>query len=147
MFKVDPRKREQRDVSIDQALERSSDVSNLTGDGLDKLAVVAALPESDRAVLKLAAVLFRKVEVNDKDKASAEKDQAHVNEDLERIRQHLTALGDKSGSPAGANPLVARILELEDRLAKTRKRLEDLETERQKQMDAVTAELKKLAAR
>jgi hypothetical protein len=147
MFKVDPRKREQRDVSIDQALERSSDVSNLTGDGLDKLAGVAALPESDRAVLKGAAVLFRKVETNDKDKASAEKDQAHVNEDLERIRQHLTALGDKSGGSAGANPLVARILELEDRLAKTRKRLEDLEAERQKQMDAVTAELKKLATR
>jgi hypothetical protein len=147
LFKVDPRKRVDRDVSIDEALERTSNVSNLTGDGLDKLSVLTVLAESDRAVLKASAALLRKVEANDKDKAALEKDQAHVNEDLERVRQHLTALGDKSGAAAGANPLVTRILELEDRLGKTRKRLEDLETERQKQMDAVTAELKKLATK
>jgi hypothetical protein len=147
IFRVDSRSRVERVVSIDEALERSSVVQNLSGDGLEKLGAAPALPDSDRAVLKSAAGLFRKVEASDKEKAATEKDVEHVGEDLERIRQHLSALGDKSGSPAGANPLVTRILQLEDRLSRARKRGEDLDSERERQVDAVTAELKKLAAR
>jgi hypothetical protein len=144
MFRVEPQKREERDVTIDEGLERSSGISNLTADALEKLAATTTLSDAERAPLRSASALLRKVEATDRDKSAADKDMTHITEDLDRIRQHLTALGDKSGSPAGANPLVTRILDLEDRLAKVRKRTEDLDAERAKQMDLVSAELAKL---
>jgi hypothetical protein len=145
IFRVEPRKREARDVAIDEALERGSAISNLSSEGLEKLAAAATLGDAERSVLRSAAALLRKVEVIDRDKSATDRDMEHITGDLDRIREHLTALGDKSGSPAGANPLVVRILNLEDKLSKARKRSEDLDAEHEKQLDAVTSELRKLA--
>ncbi len=67
-----------------------------------------------------------------------------IGSDLERLRQHLTALGDKSGSPAGANPLVTRILETEDALEELREKVRALEAQRddaRDQLRTVLAEL------
>jgi hypothetical protein len=60
------------------------------------------------------------------------------------MREHLAALGDKSGSPAGANPLVARILQLEDALSQLRRQLETLDQEQSQKLGAVADELEKL---
>jgi hypothetical protein len=144
VFRVEPGPEGRRRVEIEEALERSTEVAGLDARRLRALAEASALPDADRATLKAAATLFDVVELGDKAKVDAERDVTRVEKDLERVRGHLSALGDKSGSPAGTNPLVARILELEDRLSAARSKIERLAEARAKDLLAVGAELDKL---
>ncbi|WP_437732473.1 hypothetical protein [Sorangium sp. So ce1335] len=144
VLRVGPRSKLAREVTIDEALQRSYDVRSLSARALREKADVAALPAEGRATLGAAARLFEEVEKTDRDAAAERASIDRIEKDLARLREHLEALGDKSGSPAGANPLVVRILALEDELSGARRRVEQLEAQREARLAAVKGELERL---
>ncbi|MGK3999596.1 hypothetical protein [Sorangium sp. So ce1024] len=144
VLRVGPRSELAREVTIDEALQRSYDVRSLSARALRDKADVAALPAADRATLGAAARLFEEVEKTDRDAAAERASIDRIEKDLARVREHLEALGDRSGSPAGANPLVVRILALEDELSGARRRVEQLEAQREARLAAVKGELERL---
>ncbi|WP_437966306.1 hypothetical protein WMF04_43000 [Sorangium sp. So ce260] len=144
VLRVGPRSKLEREVTIEEALQRSVAVSSLSARALREKSDVAALPAADRVTLGAAAKLFEDVEQTDKATAAETSNIARIEGDLARLREHLEALGDKSGSPAGANPLVVRILALEDELSGARRRVEQLEAQREARLEAVKAELGRL---
>lgn len=144
VLRIGPRSKLEREVTIDEALQRSHDVRSLSSRALRSGADVAALSAADRAALGAAARLFEEVEKTDREKAAESSSIDRIEKDLARLREHLEALGDKSGSPAGANPLVVRILALEDELSAARRRLEQLEAQREARLAAVRGELERL---
>ncbi|KYF79442.1 hypothetical protein BE11_12665 [Sorangium cellulosum] len=144
VLRIGPRGKLEREVTIDEALQRSHDVRSLSSRALRSAADVAALPAEGRAALGAAARLFEEVEKTDREKAAESSSVDRIEKDLARLREHLEALGDKSGSPAGANPLVVRILALEDELSGARRRLEQLEAQREARLAAVKGELERL---
>jgi hypothetical protein len=75
-----------------------------------------------------------------------------VQEDLERLREHMKALGGgEKGAGAGAGtaaaPLVKRVIEAEDRLEASRKNKDAALKELEKKREAVREILGKLAPR
>lgn len=144
VLRIGPRSKLEREVTIDEALQRSHDVRSLSSRALREKADVAALTAADRAALGAAARLFEEVEKTDREKAAESASIGRIEKDLARLREHLEALGDKSGSPAGANPLVVRILALEDELSGARRRLEQLEAQREARLASVKGELDRL---
>ncbi|WP_437632372.1 hypothetical protein [Sorangium sp. So ce854] len=144
VLRVGPRSKLAREVTIDEALQRAHDVRSISARALREKADVAALPAADRATLGAAARLFEEVEKTDREAAAERASVDRIERDLARLREHLEALGDKSGSPAGANPLVVRILGLEDELSSARRRVEQLEAQREARLAAVKGELERL---
>ncbi|WP_437810714.1 hypothetical protein [Sorangium sp. So ce1078] len=144
VLRVGPRSKLEREVTIEEALQRSVAVHSLSARALREKSDVAALPAADRVTLGAAARLFEDVEQTDKATAAEHSNIGRIEDDLARLREHLEALGDKSGSPAGANPLVVRILALEDELSGARRRVEQLEAQREARLAAVKAELERL---
>ena len=144
VFRLPANSKKKRSVAIDEALERSTDLGSLTSEKLKELVESAEITAHERKVLEAAAALIEAAEKKRKEKSDAEREIERLKEDLERVREHLQALGDKSGSPAGANPLVTRILELEDELSKLRRQVERLAEERKGRLDVVAKELEKL---
>lgn len=144
VLRVGPRSKLAREVTIDEALQRAHDVRSISARALREKADVAALPAADRATLGAAARLFEEVEKTDREAAAERASVDRIERDLARLREHLEALGDKSGSPAGANPLVVRILGLEDELSGARRRVEQLEAQREARLAAVKGELERL---
>jgi len=64
--------------------------------------------------------------------------------DLDRLREHLKALGSAAAGGTDGNPLLKRILETEDRLSATQKRVEILDADQEKRKDAVRKVLERL---
>jgi hypothetical protein len=109
----------------------------------------AATPRAHRKFAwgpRAAARFAEEAAQKSRDKTRAEAELARVNADLERVREHLSALGDKGGGAAGANPLVTRILALEDQLTTLRRNLDGLEADRTRQVALLSAELAQLAS-
>jgi hypothetical protein len=146
VFRIAGARRDTRVTTIDEGLERSTDVKSLTAEAVRNLVQEPAISERERSVLRSASVLLDGAAQNQKKRAGTEREISELDRDLERMRQHLQALGDKSGSPAGANPLVTRILELEDRLSKARRTVERLEEDQEKVLSAVATKLTELGA-
>lgn len=144
VFDLAKNTKKQRTLQIQEALERRTRAGSLSSERLTELAGSEALPEAHRKILEEAAGYAEDLEDNGEERRDAERDQEKVREDLERMREHLKALGDKSGSPAGNNPIVQRILDLEDDLDGAREELEDLAEERQEIIEELSAELAKL---
>ncbi|MGK3968984.1 hypothetical protein WMF38_36685 [Sorangium sp. So ce118] len=144
VLRVAPRSKLEREVTIDEALLRALDVSSLSARALREKSDVAALSAAERATLGAAAKLFDEVEKADRETATERSTIARIEKDLGRLREHLEALGDKSGSPAGANPLVVRILALEDERSGAQRRVEQLEAQREARFAAVKGELERL---
>ncbi|XXY54042.1 hypothetical protein WME91_23210 [Sorangium sp. So ce269] len=144
VLRIAPRSKLEREVTLDEALLRALDVRSLSARALREKSDVAALSAADRATLGAAAKLFDEVEKADRETATERSTIDRITKDLGRLREHLEALGDKSGSPAGANPLVVRILALEDELSGAQRRVEQLEAQREARLAAVKGELERL---
>ncbi|WP_437305184.1 hypothetical protein [Sorangium sp. So ce388] len=144
VLRVAPRSKLEREVTIDEALLHAFDVRSLSARALREKSDIAALSAAERATLGAAAKLFDEVEKAERDTATEKSTIGRLEKDLGRLRDHLEALGDKSGSPAGANPLVVRILALEDELSGAQRRVEQLEAQREARLEAVKGELERL---
>lgn len=146
VFHAKPRARGEHVLLIEEALSRSTSMDSLTSDQLERLVDSNTLPDVDRARARAALTKLRDAEATQKETVEAQAEEASIQEDLERLRGHLKALGDKSGSPAGANPLVTRILAAEDALSAAKKKIKELETRHKKQLSDVQSELSPLQA-
>jgi len=145
VFEVPARKKVERTVHTEQGLTRWTQLESTTSVALEKLANVETLPAEHRKVAAEAAERRRKVEETSEAIAKARASMEEVEKDLERLREHLKALGDEKGGGAAANPFVKRILDAEDRLAALRTRVETLEKERADHREAVRTTLRRLA--
>ncbi len=147
VFKALPGKKLERTLKIKEGLQSSTHISNLTAKRLNELSALEVLPAADRALLKEAAARIEEAEARTKENDEAKDAIEEVTKDLERLRQHLTALGDKSGQGANANPLVKRILDAEDKLTALRTKSKALEVAMADKRKAAQAVLEKLPKR
>jgi hypothetical protein len=147
VFKALPGKKLERTLKIKEGLQSSTHISNLTAKRLNELSALEVLPAADRALLKEAAARIEEAEARTKENDEAKEAIEEVTKDLERLRQHLTALGDKSGQGANANPLVKRILDAEDKLTALRTKSKALEAAMADKRKAAQAVLEKLPKR
>jgi hypothetical protein len=144
VFLAKPRARSSYSLAIAEALSRRLPTKSLESDQLRELLAADTLPAVDRARLEKAVAKVERVEAIRQEQLDAKAEKASVEEDLERLRKHLSALGDKSGSPAGGNPLVTRILSAEDALSAIRKKLKELVARESSELSAVSSELSPL---
>lgn len=139
ILEVPARERVRRALAVQQGLARIMSVERLDAELLARLAASPAVPAAKRAVLAAAADPQREFERARREQVGT---QAAINEaegDLERLRAHLAALG--GGGGAAAAPLVQRILDTEDRLARLRVEVPVREAEVARRRGALVAAL------
>lgn len=146
VFRVPARSKAERKLEIDEALQRGFSVSDLRRDDLQRMVEAESLKSVDKARLTAAMKVLEVAERISAEKSETEEDRTTTEADLERLRGHLAALGDKSGPATGANPLVTRILAAEDKLADLRKRIKELEGKHKAELEKIKAELAPLGA-
>lgn len=142
-FRAAPSSSVERKLTIVEGLRRSTRVSSITAKQLEDLASWDKVPATDRALASAAAKHLRTAEARVKERGEASEQLKEVEQDLERLRKHLEALGEKTAG-AGANPIVTRILAAEDRLAALRKKIKDLELAEQDARKLAEGVLEKL---
>lgn len=143
---VVPRGKAERSIVAVEGLSRKTPLEKLTADRLTQLAAATSLQANERAAAGEAAARQREVE---QARQAADTDRAEIAElekDLDRLREHLKALGGEKGAGAGANPFVQRILAAEDRLAAARKRLDGHERDAKARGADVRRALERLKA-
>jgi hypothetical protein len=144
VFRAEPGKKMARTLHIQEGLKRESRIEELESKRVKELATLDVIPAATRAVLVEAAARLVEAETKDKEKEEANGAITEVTADIERLRAHLTALGDKSGRGAAENPIVKRILGAEDRLTELRAKVKSLEAGAVEKRAAAKAALQKL---
>lgn len=143
VFEVPARKEVERKVHIEQGLSRTTSLRAINVELLERLAKVESLPADQRDVVKKAALRRAEVDATKEKLEENKKAVQEVEKDLERLREHLKALGGETGGVA-ANPFVKRILEAEDRLTALRSEKRKLEEEQEKRMGDLESVLEEL---
>ena len=141
VFRVPAQKKVERKLTVVERLVRRTKLDAVTAEMLRKDLASLVLSKEARDALEGAA---RAVEARDAAHAQvkrSEEEDAEVARDLERLRQDLKALGEKSGV---AGPLVARMVAAEDRVAVIRKRLEGEKAAEKARTEEARAALKKI---
>lgn len=149
IFEVPPQSRLERPVSTVEGLVTRTGYQSLSAARLQQLATVATLPAAERAVVTEAVARQKELEDAAKELDRSRAEIKKTEKDLERLREHLKALGgakDSSG-PEGGNPLVRRILEGEDKLSALSKKLDTLEGDQERRREAVKKVLERLPKR
>jgi hypothetical protein len=144
VFRAEPGKKMERTLHIQEGLKRSSRVEQLESKRVKELATLDVIPAAGRTVLAEAAARLVEAETKAKEQEEAKTAITEVTADIERLRQHLTALGDKGGRGAAENPIVARILGAEDRLTALRAKVKSLGEDAVEKRTAAKAVLEKL---
>jgi hypothetical protein len=124
VFVVPARSKAKKSLVAVEGLSRKTPADKLTAERLAQLASAPSLAGPERAAAGEAAARQRELETARKASEEHRAEIAELEKDLERLREHLEALGGEKGAGAGANPFVRRILAAEDRLSAARKRLE-----------------------
>ncbi len=139
VLEVPARERVRRALTVQQGLARVTSAEGLGAEPLARLAASPALPAAKRAVLAAAAGPQREFERARREQAGTRAAITEAEGDLERLRAHLAALG--GGGGAAAAPLVQRILDTEDRLARLRLEVPAREAEVARRRGALVAAL------
>jgi hypothetical protein len=126
VYKMAARQKASRALETVEGLSRQTAISELTHEHLTHLAEDAALTAAERALFADAAAKRQGLDDFKKGLEKTKAEVAETTKDLERLREHLKALGDKG---AANNPFVTRMLAAEDRLTKQRQKLEAGEAE------------------
>ena len=136
VFEVPARKKVERKVHTEQGLSRTTSLRAIDEALLERLGKIESLPSEQRDVVKQAALRRAEVDATKEKLEQNKKAMQEVEQDLERLREHLKALGGETGGVA-VNPFVKRILEAEDRLTALRADRRKLEEEQEKRMGDV----------
>ncbi len=141
-----------RKFTVVEGLSRSTPIDGLTGKLVHDLLAKNTIQGSDLATLTQAEPRIRALEAEHAKAAEADKVTNTAQKDLERLREHMKALGGgEKGAGAGAGtaaaPLVKRVIEAEDRLEASRKNKEAALKELDKKRDAVREILGKLGSK
>jgi hypothetical protein len=146
VYRAAGRSKTNRELKAEEGLSRSLALASLTTEQLTKLSTTPTLPEADRKTLVDAVA--RQKEVDDVRSAEAKihAESASIEKDLQRLREHLKAVGgDKGqGQAQAANPFVQRMLTAEDKLTANRKRLEGSVADIKLKLSALQTVLEKL---
>ncbi|MCA9695739.1 MAG: hypothetical protein KC636_39545, partial [Myxococcales bacterium] len=118
IFKVPPGKSKPRTLTVKRALRTRVQLDAVNEALLRELSDVDTLPAREREILQRTAAQAHKVEVAQAAASDVTAEIGTVGEDLERLREHLKALGD--GEKGASKPLLARLLATEDRLQQLR---------------------------
>ena len=141
-----------RTFVVTEGLSRATGIDALTGKHVKELLAKTTIPAAELAILAQSEPRVRALEAERAKAVEAEKVAATAQGDLERLREHMKALGGgEKGAGAGggtaAAPLVKRVLEAEDLLQSARKSKDATAKELEKKRDAVREILGKLGAR
>lgn len=139
VFRVPAKKKVVRTVQIVQGLETSRGLDDLPVVFLENLAGTETVPAEQRTVVAEAAKRQKKVDEATAQLEEVRRDITAVEEDLNRLREHLKALGSEKG--AAANPFVQRILAAEDKLETLRNKVRGLDAELDVRRKAVRTSL------
>jgi hypothetical protein len=135
----------ERKLELVEALERHDQVDALTSEELVDASNVEDLPAATRAAFARAATHAETIEGITQSTEANEARKKEVETDLERVRGHVAALGN-TGTPVATNPLVTRLVALEDRLSALRAENDVLDRRKVSELDAVRAELEGLTS-
>lgn len=151
VFDAPPKSKAVRSFVVVEGLSRSTRIDGITTKIVKELLTKTSIPAAELAVLTQAEPRIRALEAERTKSNDADKVTATVQQDLERLREHMKALGggEKAGAGAGAAaaPLVKRVIDAEDRLEAARKSKEAAVAELDKKRDAVREVLGKLGSR
>jgi hypothetical protein len=141
-----------RSFVVTEGLSRATGIDALTGKHVRELLDKKTIAAPELAILAQAEPRIRALEAEHAKATAADKVATQAQQDLERLREHMKALGGgEKGAGAGggtaAAPLVKRVLEAEDLLQSARKTKEATAKELETKRDAVREILGKLGAR
>jgi hypothetical protein len=143
VFKMDAKTQRVRKLRIEEGLSRRLPIAGLNAKRLAALGAETKLPPDQRSLLRSAADRMQEAEARSDAIPRVQAAIAQVEDDLRRLRQHLSAAREGAGD---AEPFVERILAAEDRLALLRARKTLLRAEREQRISAAMAALAKLSA-
>jgi len=151
VFDAPPKSKVLRSFVVIEGLSRATPIDGLTAKLARDLLQKATLPTAELAIVAQAEPRIRALEAEHAKSAEADKVAATVQHDLERLREHLKALGGgEKGAGAGAGgaaaPLVKRVVDAEDRLETSRRNKEVAAKELDRKREAVREVLGKLGA-
>lgn len=148
VFDAPPRSKAPRTFTVVEGLSRSFPLDGITAKVVRDLLQKTTVPAAELAILAQAEPAVRALEGELVKAREAERVGTQVQQDLDRFREHLKALGEKSGGPGvAASALVKRVLDLEDKLEASRKVRASSDEELGKRREAVRAALAKLRRR
>ncbi len=141
-----------RNFVVTEGLSRANTIDMLSSKQVHDLLAKTTIPAAELAILSQAEPRIRALEAEHAKAKEADKVAATAQGDLERLREHMKALGGgEKGAGAGggtaAAPLVKRVLEAEDLLQSARKTKEATAKELEKKREAVRETLSKLGSR
>lgn len=147
VFTLPPRHRATRSFTVVEGLSRATRVDDLGEKALRDLLTRTTIPPRELAVVGAALDAVRALEAEHAKVGAAEHDESVAKAELERLREHLKALGgDKGGAGAPAAPLVKRVVDAEERLEGARRRREAAEKALGPRREAVTTTLRRLGS-
>jgi hypothetical protein len=150
VFNVKAKEKATRSFTVVEGLSRGFSLDNLNEKTLRALTQKPTIPASELAVLEQALPRVRALEAERAEVDAADRATSVAQEDLERLREDLKALGGGNATGAGggaAAPLVKRVVEAEDRVGLARKSKEAAEKTLGNRRDALRESLRKLAPR
>ena len=142
VFEAKAKSEAARVLAADEGLRRTYALSAVTSEVLHRLATQRGLEEPQKRIAAEAEGKQKLVEEARTRREKVKSDLGIVERDLARMRENLKAVGDKTAQ--APNPLVARVLTLEDKLTALRKEIETLDAEIVKRTDAVRVVLTKV---
>lgn len=122
-----------------EGLSRQTALTALSSKKLAELAALPSLNAADKAFVVEAGPKQKEVEDGQQHLAEARAELQTLEKDLARLREDAKAVGER-----GAQPLVLRIVAAEDRIGVVRKRIDELDKDLKKRIDAVRTVLAKL---
>ncbi len=144
IFHVAPGQTLQRSFVSVEGLSRSFQADRVTVEELQRIIDAPKLPANERTALQGLSAQRAEQIAHEKTVAQQAEDIKEAQQELERLRKHLEAMGgDKSLRP-DQNPFVRRILAAEDRLTELKKKHEALQAQGKLRASALQAALRKL---
>ena len=149
VFEAAAKSKALRSFVVTEGLSRANAIDVLSSKQVKELLAKTTIPAAELAILTQAEPRIRALEAEHAKAVEADKVTATAQHDLERLREHMKALGGgEKGAGAGggtaAAPLVKRVLEAEDLLLSARKSKDVTAKELEKKRDAVREILGKL---
>ncbi len=105
-----------RELTMVEGIEHSYRVEHLSVERLEKLSNIPGLPAADKKLLLQAIDFAKDRKKRGEDNKDLSTRRERLQEDLERLRGHLKALGGKNGGGPAGTQLLQRVLRAEDEL-------------------------------
>jgi hypothetical protein len=143
IFRLEPKQKIERTFTSVEGLATRNPVEKLSPEQLEQLAQAPMSADEKTALRTLAARRSEQIETQKTlDSISAEI--GEIQQEIDRLRKNLEALGGDRTQRPEQNPFVRRLLAAEDRLAEARKKQDGLQKQATARRDAVLLALKKL---